>query len=320
MAVYSEEEKHFSPVFSPWVSMEDHEEYRPTPLTSPLETPMNGVLNPSLIFSEGFGRTLVVQNSHPIPASVPPSTQHEHTFSPNGSWAYDRQAHGSSDLGSWNHVHPAGDSFEQSSTSMALSQENQNSIRRIISMASTVPNGRSHTLGGQFSLEKTTGSTSAGQVMLPDWNNSTERARRQGNIATLTSVSGTDQIDQKDFQSTDSTVIRSPGLRTITPIQVVHQLVCEESGEAATGSVSNRIAHNIVEKQYRIRLNKHFEKLLESIPADLVRSGLSSARRADGSERKVSKCEVLRLARTRIEELEEEIKRLRGLNPMAEED
>jgi len=52
-----------------------------------------------------------------------------------------------------------------------------------------------------------------------------------------------------------------------------------------------RTNHNLVEKQYRTRLNSQFDTLLKSLPRE-------------GGEKRVSKAEVLILAKSRIEELE----------------
>lgn len=66
-----------------------------------------------------------------------------------------------------------------------------------------------------------------------------------------------------------------------------------------------RLSHNQVEKQYRNRLNDQFETLLSTLP------------REDGKgseEKKVSKAEVLMLARKYIRELERDSKRLKKEN------
>ncbi|KAJ9150657.1 hypothetical protein NKR23_g3587 [Pleurostoma richardsiae] len=73
----------------------------------------------------------------------------------------------------------------------------------------------------------------------------------------------------------------------------------------------SRNSHNLVEKQYRNRLNAQFESLLDALP-DPMRAPSSGA--ADGSgmqsfdfgEKRVSKAEVLDLARRHIQSLERE--------------
>jgi hypothetical protein len=77
-----------------------------------------------------------------------------------------------------------------------------------------------------------------------------------------------------------------------------------------------RAAHNQVEQHYRQRLNAYFEKLLAVLPAvDMHGEGGSDEDEPQGSSsgnqrRKVSKAEVLDLARRRIEALEWEVETL----------
>lgn len=67
--------------------------------------------------------------------------------------------------------------------------------------------------------------------------------------------------------------------------------------------VKARAAHNQVEQHYRKRLNTHFERLLEVLPAPGTEGGVST-------DRRVSKAEVLDLARERIRNLERYASRL----------
>ncbi|KUJ21427.1 uncharacterized protein LY89DRAFT_681934 [Mollisia scopiformis] len=61
----------------------------------------------------------------------------------------------------------------------------------------------------------------------------------------------------------------------------------------------------MVEKQYRTRLNGQFSTLLSSLPPDVVGNETDSYGRVDsGAEKKVSKAEVLVLAKKHIENLE----------------
>jgi hypothetical protein len=75
-----------------------------------------------------------------------------------------------------------------------------------------------------------------------------------------------------------------------------------------------RASHNLVEKQYRNRLNAQFESLLSALP-DQVRHGESStgngnedneSDHANDADRRVSKGEVLEMARKHIQALERE--------------
>lgn len=67
--------------------------------------------------------------------------------------------------------------------------------------------------------------------------------------------------------------------------------------------VKARAAHNQVEQQYRKRLNTHFERLLAVLPAPGTEGGIAN-------DRRVSKAEVLDLARERIRALEKQTARL----------
>lgn len=66
----------------------------------------------------------------------------------------------------------------------------------------------------------------------------------------------------------------------------------------------NRASHNQVEKQYRNRLNAHFESLLNTLP-QYMRGG-EDDEEEDG-DRKISKAEVLEMARRHIVALEREL-------------
>ncbi|KAF5019313.1 hypothetical protein F66182_8687 [Fusarium sp. NRRL 66182] len=70
-----------------------------------------------------------------------------------------------------------------------------------------------------------------------------------------------------------------------------------------TEEVKARAAHNQVEQQYRKRLNAHFERLLAVLPAPGTEGGIAN-------DRRVSKAEVLDLARERIRALEKQTARL----------
>ncbi|KAM0819183.1 putative BHLH domain-containing protein [Seiridium cardinale] len=64
-----------------------------------------------------------------------------------------------------------------------------------------------------------------------------------------------------------------------------------------------RASHNQVEKQYRNRLNAHFEALLNTLP-EYMRGGEDEE---DDGDRKISKAEVLEMARRHILGLEREL-------------
>ncbi|KAI1454995.1 hypothetical protein F4805DRAFT_460236 [Annulohypoxylon moriforme] len=75
----------------------------------------------------------------------------------------------------------------------------------------------------------------------------------------------------------------------------------------------SRDTHNQVEKQYRNRLNAHFESLLEALPETMqAGEGEDEGEPMDLSDRRVSKAEVLDMARRHIHALERECAALEG--------
>ena len=91
----------------------------------------------------------------------------------------------------------------------------------------------------------------------------------------------------------------------------------QQRTQETTDERKSRNSHNLVEKQYRNRLNAQFEGLLETLP-DTLRFARSraeqdgedaqgeSGRAVDAEEKRVSKGEVLDMARRHINNLEEE--------------
>jgi len=67
---------------------------------------------------------------------------------------------------------------------------------------------------------------------------------------------------------------------------------------------NGRASHNLVEKQYRNRLNSQFNTLLSSIPSEVIGTEITGYGGEDGPERRVSKAEILILAKRHIETLE----------------
>ncbi|OTB07130.1 hypothetical protein M426DRAFT_8859 [Hypoxylon sp. CI-4A] len=75
----------------------------------------------------------------------------------------------------------------------------------------------------------------------------------------------------------------------------------------------NRDTHNQVEKQYRNRLNAHFESLLEALPETMqAGEGEDDGEALDLTDRRVSKAEVLDMARRHIQTLERDNAALEG--------
>jgi len=76
----------------------------------------------------------------------------------------------------------------------------------------------------------------------------------------------------------------------------------------------SRSSHNMIEKQYRTRLNGQFSSLLDALPLDVVGTEIDSYADSSDCKRKVSKGEVLVLARKYIQSLEQAKRRLEGDN------
>ncbi|KAI1189629.1 hypothetical protein F5B17DRAFT_438762 [Nemania serpens] len=74
----------------------------------------------------------------------------------------------------------------------------------------------------------------------------------------------------------------------------------------------SRETHNNVEKQYRNRLNAHFESLLSALPERMQSGEGDEGGDLDAGDRRVSKAEVLEMARRHIKALERECALLEG--------
>ncbi|KAI0200471.1 hypothetical protein F4808DRAFT_161305 [Astrocystis sublimbata] len=74
----------------------------------------------------------------------------------------------------------------------------------------------------------------------------------------------------------------------------------------------SRETHNNVEKQYRNRLNAHFESLLSALPERMQSAEGDEGGDLDSGDRRVSKAEVLEMARRHIKALERECAALEG--------
>ncbi|GAW22391.1 hypothetical protein ANO14919_119280 [Xylariales sp. No.14919] len=74
----------------------------------------------------------------------------------------------------------------------------------------------------------------------------------------------------------------------------------------------SRETHNNVEKQYRNRLNAHFESLLSALPERMQSGEGEEGGDLDAGDRRVSKAEVLEMARRHIKALERECSALEG--------
>ncbi|OIW33830.1 hypothetical protein CONLIGDRAFT_196606 [Coniochaeta ligniaria NRRL 30616] len=94
----------------------------------------------------------------------------------------------------------------------------------------------------------------------------------------------------------------------------------QERSAETTEEQKSRNSHNLVEKQYRNRLNAQFEDLLQVLPESASSGGPSpegdggDGRAKIGDKKRMSKAEVLDLARQRILYLEEENKKIEREN------
>lgn len=67
-----------------------------------------------------------------------------------------------------------------------------------------------------------------------------------------------------------------------------------------------RVTHNMIEKQYRTRLNIQFTNLLEAIPQEVIGTQFDDYDDVGGRKGKVSKGDVLALAKRYIQTLEQD--------------
>jgi hypothetical protein len=81
-------------------------------------------------------------------------------------------------------------------------------------------------------------------------------------------------------------------------------LYAEKKDEKEDASKGARNSHNMVEKQYRTRLNGQFSTLLGVLPPEVIGAETGDSGRTDGADKRVSKAEVLILAKKHIEDLE----------------
>lgn len=102
---------------------------------------------------------------------------------------------------------------------------------------------------------------------------------------------------RKSSKSSSTTKRQPTQLRTASRAPKKRSALTARPAES-TEDVKARAAHNQVEQQYRKRLNGYFEKLLEVLPE------------GEAGERRVSKADVLDLARRRIKLLEKEMSSL----------
>lgn len=287
----------------------------PTSMSSPLDTPLN--LTPSITddFSEAFARTLAREHAEGDMSAVSADSNAQGTGSSSGLRGFELHDHVFGCAASWRWASPSEHNEQCVSDEIAFSYGNSVSHHLDTSTSTEVPD---MPVDPEF-LGTVHASRDHGR---PEWQHSATNCYVDEAESKIPNnrwnVQRRDVLTHRGFRSNDGPMPRSPALRTTTPIQIQHRLQSDQKA-VATIIPGSRVAHNIVEKQYRTRLNDHFTSLLDSIPVALIGSTINSARRPDGSERKVSKSEVLILAKRRIEllekaveETEHENKRLRG--------
>ncbi|EPE32737.1 HLH, helix-loop-helix DNA-binding protein [Glarea lozoyensis ATCC 20868] len=260
------------------------------PLSSPSRTPVNLLPNSTNPFNELFGSAVSPEESPRLLSSLKDESLH----SLNGYWMYNQTNPTTYSTAFWKGVLPTDLDGAPSELHGLFSDQDL--------------------IDETFSLEEET---------LPNWPqcSSAQGQPREDTLAapgTTAASTSRDVSTHSGLEQTSISMRGLPALRTTTPIQASHRPVTQNDvvSETIPGS---RTAHNIVEKHYRNRLNLRFSSLLQSIPQAVLGSTINSARRSDGTERKVSKSEVLALAKRAIEFLqkkleviEQENKSLRG--------
>ncbi|KAF4633532.1 hypothetical protein G7Y89_g4587 [Cudoniella acicularis] len=109
--------------------------------------------------------------------------------------------------------------------------------------------------------------------------------------------------DQRRNSNHSSTPSSSHQLRSTKNAQKLSYAPTSAAASATQTTLNSKASHNQVEKQYRNRLNDQFNTLLSSIPSEVVGQEITGYGQ-DGSDRRVSKAEVLVLAKRHIETLE----------------
>jgi len=140
----------------------------------------------------------------------------------------------------------------------------------------------------------------------------------------------TSSSSKSDRQSTRSKRRNSSTASETGSTPKGHQLRSTKQGQRISYTESDvksdsmkgaRTSHNLVEKQYRTRLNGQFSTLLNALPPEVIASEVDGYGRVDtGAEKRVSKAEVLVLARKHIENLERSKKSLECDKKMLLED
>jgi hypothetical protein len=169
------------------------------------------------------------------------------------------------------------------------------------------PTGASSAYTGEKSSETTIKSTGREGSSNESRRHSSNSQLKSGKLSSQSK--GKDQKQQTKSPSSSSTS-KAHQLRSTRARKKINY--SEEEGKKETIS-NTKTSHNMVEKQYRNRLNRQFSTLLGVLPTDFVAAEVEGyVRDGASAEKKVSKAEVLVLARSRIENLEREKIELEG--------
>lgn len=167
-----------------------------------------------------------------------------------------------------------------------------------------------------------TGENSPPVTIKKGWGTTKEpTSRRHSHAGGSRSGRHSSRVKEKEHQcppSKGSSVSCSSKGHRLRSTRTGHKISYSEQEDDPRIETTNnsRTSHNKVEKQYRNRLNGQFSTLLEALPLDLVGAEVEGYSKNDsgGAEKKVSKAEVLLLARRHIENLEREKRGLEGRN------
>jgi len=119
--------------------------------------------------------------------------------------------------------------------------------------------------------------------------------------------------DKKHMPSHKSPHANTPSSPGVAQLRTAARRSGAQASSPASDSdpelLSRRRNHNGIEKRYRNRLNQQFERLLAVLPAECRKAALNPQDAAEGSasdgeDRRLSKAEVLDMARQRICDLE----------------
>jgi len=149
-----------------------------------------------------------------------------------------------------------------------------------------------------------------------------ESQQRSGNYK---SAKRSSRIKEKERQNTSrkSSSSSANGQWQLRGTRTGTKIDWEENDVVVRHSTERlRVSHNMVEKKYRTKLNGQFSTLLDALPPDGTGAEINGDGGSDSGEtkRKVSKAEVLALAKTHIQTLERENMSLEGNRKALQED